>query len=109
MSILYYNYFSPLEQFIVFNIFNCFSIKGIKLTNLAICFFFVIFAIFCLFCNHKYKVYANNNKNIILVKIYHFLKEIYKENVTISKPYFFAYIFFVFMILICSNVLGLVP
>ena len=102
-------YNSPLEQFMVFNIFNLFTIEGVKFTNLAMNFLFVCFFIFLFFYNYNKKIYGNNNKNIIINSLYTFIKGIFKENVNLSVPYFFSYIYFIFLIIFFSNLLGLVP
>lgn len=102
-------YTSPLEQFIVFNVIDWFSIEGVKFTNLAVNFLFVIIFIFILFYNSSNKIYASQNKKIILNDIYNFIKGIFKENINTNKPYIFPYIFFVFLIILFSNLLGLVP
>lgn len=109
MNTILFLYNSPLEQFIVFNIFNYFSIVGIKITNLALNFLFVTFCIFLLIYNNCHKIYVFNNKYILVSNIYNFLKEIFKENVNIKKPYLFPYVFFIFLIILISNLLGLVP
>ena len=103
------NLLSPLEQFTVFNFFNFFSIQNIKLTNLAVNFLFVIFIIFFLMYSFDYKIYGNDRKFTLFNSMYKFIQNIFKENVSTKVPYFFPYIFFIFLVILFSNLVGLIP
>jgi len=106
-NIIIYN--SPLEQFTVFNFFNFFTIYNIKFTNLALNFIFVIAIITLLMYSSSNKIYTSNIKDKLFSKIYKFIQNIFKENVSVSTPYFFPYILFIFLIILFSNLVGLIP
>ena len=102
-------YSSPLEQFTVFNFFNFFNIYNIKFTNLAANFVFVILLIFVFMYNSSNKIYPNTNKNFLFDMVYKFIQNIFKENVSVNTPYFFPYILFIFLVILFSNLVGLIP
>jgi ATP synthase subunit 6 len=104
-----YLYNSPLEQFTVFYIFNNLAGINIQLTNLAINFILITICIIFFVYNYNNKIYLINNKNIISNFIYNFLKDIFKENVNVNKPYIFPYIYMIFLIILFSNLSGLIP
>jgi len=80
---------SPLEQFSVFTIFDFFDISSIKITNIFFSFILSILFIYFLIYNNINYIYKENNKYKIFTQIYLFVKNIFKENVLVNKPFFF--------------------
>lgn len=97
---------SPLEQFAVINILGY-----------EFCWFDVLFytlgslltAIFLFFYNYCLKLYGYTHKTFITHSFHTLLKDVFKENVNITKPHVFNYVFFLFFIIFLSNTWGLTP
>ena len=100
---------SPLEQFIIFNIITFENIKENIITNISLNFLIVFLFLIILFFNLNSFFYNFINKEFLVKKIIKFLKNIFVENVSIKKPYFFSIIVYIFSIIVLSNTLGLIP
>jgi F-type H+-transporting ATPase subunit a len=95
----------PLEQFEVLNIFS--YVNLLSLTNLAIILFFnlLLYTIFCaLYLRKEY-----TNYHFIFDCIFKLIKNIVRENLTIKKNMYFTVLFYLFFIILLSNLVGMIP
>lgn len=95
--------FDPLEQFDVFQV-------DFFINNLL--FFFFSFLIFNFFFLHFSLNYVKSNLNLfnlLVFQIFNFTKNLVNTNILLSKQFFLVLYYFVFLFILFSNIIGLIP
>lgn len=95
--------FDPLEQFDVFQV-------DFFINNLL--FFFFSFLVFNFFFFHFSLNYVKSNLNLfnlLVFQIFNFTKNLVNTNILLSKQFFLVLYYFVFLFILFSNIIGLIP
>jgi F0F1-type ATP synthase membrane subunit a len=95
------NIFDPLEQFDIINYCTWSSnISGLML---------FLFLIFIFFSRNLSDFYLMSYKNYFIKKLFDFVRVIVKSNIRIKKRYMFFLILLIFIYILFSNSIGLIP
>lgn len=98
-------FFDPLEQFDVFQI-------DILINNLIFFYFFLTFLYTTILHNEFNTNSKNENWNFLFFSIYqifNFTKNIINTNILLSKQFFLILYYFIFLFILGSNLIGLIP
>jgi F-type H+-transporting ATPase subunit a len=93
--------FDPLEQFGVINYCSYSS----NVSTFALAVLFIIF----FFLNNFPDVYLMRYKNFFIKKVFNFVRLIVNSNILIKKRYMFFLVLLIFMYILLSNIVGLIP
>lgn len=106
--------YTPLEQFQVLSFFsfNLFYLD-LSFTNIILITFFVfifLFAFVCLFSSYDGTFYiVPNNWQIILETLYEVIAQLLFDNISTKGEIYFPFIITIFLFIMFSNLIGLVP
>jgi F-type H+-transporting ATPase subunit a len=106
--------YTPLEQFQVLSFFsfNLFYLD-LSFTNIVLITFFVfifLFAFVCLFSSYDGTFYiVPNNWQIILETLYEVIAQLLFDNISTKGEIYFPFIITIFLFIMFSNLIGLVP
>lgn len=96
-------FFDPLEQSDVFQI-------DFFINNLL--FFFLFLLVFNNFFLHYNLAITKNNLNLfnlLIFQIFNFTKNLVNTNILLSKQFFLVLYYFIFLFILFSNIIGLIP
>lgn len=110
---IYSEFTHPLDQFEIFALWFYWSGIGLPvgltiITNLTVILWFNIFFIRALFSI----IYDKGNLNawqFVLIEIYNLVKSIVVSNTSLKRQQYFTILFFLFIFILISNVVGLIP
>jgi F-type H+-transporting ATPase subunit a len=95
----------PLEQF---DVLKAFIGSGqFTITNLSLIFFINICLIYLLCRVFLQKEYTNYH--FIFESSYNLVKNILRENLSIKKQQYFTIVFYLFLVIVLSNLIGMIP
>jgi len=106
--------YTPLEQFQVLSFFsfNLFYLD-LSFTNIVLITFFAfifLFAFVCLFSSYDGTFYiVPNNWQIILETLYEVIAQLLFDNISTKGEIYFPFIITIFLFIMFSNLIGLVP
>ncbi len=102
-SSLVLSFLDPLEQFEILLVSKFFG-----LTNLTAVVFFIFFFTFCLLASISNPVLTNAYSYFASL-IYNLVKTIAKENLHLRRHQYFLMLFYLFLTIFLSNLVGLIP
>jgi F0F1-type ATP synthase membrane subunit a len=107
---LYFYYSDPLEQFDVFQLLPsvCYSLTNLTLfaiVNMGV-FSFLLYA--TTYKNQSHSVTSSVLSDIIR-SIYEMLAGLSESNIRLNKQVYFPILFFIFMLILVSNLVGMIP
>jgi len=96
----------------MFNFFDIyFFFAGVSINNLTVSFVFTFFVLTLLFLV-SYKLLSISNTNyitLVRVQIFNFIYNVFKNNISLSKPVSFIIFSYIFLFILFSNVIGIIP
>lgn len=110
---IYSQFNHPLDQFEIFTLWFYWSGIGLPvgltiITNLTIILWFNVFLIRVLF-SVLYDKGKLNTWQLVLIEIYNLVKSIVVSNTSLKRQQYFTILFFLFIFILVSNIVGLIP